>query len=67
MIASPTAADERLFDARQELSAARGEFESRANDLTAEWVRNAQIRFEDSVALAQEWMVTDCPGAEIWV
>ena len=50
-----------LEAARRELAAARSRFESDPSDLATEWVRIAQILYEDMVAVAQEWAVPDCP------
>lgn len=55
------AAAERLHDIEQELYAARVEFQADANDFHAEWVRQAHVRYDDAIAVAQEWMVPNCP------
>jgi hypothetical protein len=54
-----------LEAAQRELAAARSRFESDPSDLATEWVRSAQIHYEDMVAIAQEWAIPDCP-AEDW-
>jgi hypothetical protein len=53
-----------LEAARRELAAARSRFESEPSDLAAEWVRSAQIHYEDMVAVAQEWAIPDCPDED---
>jgi hypothetical protein len=53
-----------LEEARRELAAARARFESDPSDLASEWARSAQIRYEDMVAVAQEWAVPDCPDED---
>jgi len=53
-----------LEDARAELTAARSRFESDPSDLASERVRSAQIHYEDTVALAQEWAIPDCPDED---
>jgi hypothetical protein len=63
---TPAEATRELEMARCELAAARSRFEYESNDVTSEWVRRAQIHYEDMVALAQEWEVPDCPGEEAW-
>ncbi len=58
-------ATEEVEAARRELAAARSRFESDPCDLASEWVRSAQIHYEDTVAVAQEWAVAGCP-VEDW-
>jgi hypothetical protein len=53
-----------LEAAWQELAAARSRFESEPSDLASEWVRSAQIHYEDVVAVAQEWAIPGCPEAD---
>lgn len=55
-----------LEAARRELAAARSRFESEPSDLACEWVRSAQIHYEDLVAVAQEWAAPNCPEEEAW-
>ena len=50
-----------LEAARRELAAARSRFESDPSDLACEWVRGAQIHYQDMVAVAQEWANPACP------
>lgn len=57
-------ASEELEVARRELAAARSRFESDPSDLASEWVRSAQIQYEDMVAVAQEWAIPDCPDED---
>ena len=64
MIAAQTTRE--LEAARRELAEARSRFESGPSDLTSEWVRSAQIHYEDMVAVAQEWAIPDCPDEEDW-
>lgn len=51
----------RLEAATQEYAVARLAFERLGDDLTAEAAREAGIRYENAVAVAQEWAVPDCP------
>jgi hypothetical protein len=53
-----------LDAARRELDAARSRFESEPSDLASEWVRSAQIHYEDMVAVAQEWAIPECPDED---
>jgi hypothetical protein len=53
-----------LEAARRELAAARSRFESEPSDVAGEWVRSAQIHYEDMVAVAQEWAIPDCPDED---
>ncbi|HEY6654769.1 MAG TPA: hypothetical protein VI028_11625 [Solirubrobacterales bacterium] len=53
-----------LEAARRALAAARSRFESEPSDLAGEWVRRAQIHYEDMVAVAQEWAVLGCPDED---
>jgi hypothetical protein len=53
-----------LEAARRELAAARSSFESDPGDPATEWVRSAQIHYEDIVAVAQEWAIPDCPEGD---
>ena len=55
-----------LDAARRELAAARSRFEFEPSDLACEWVRNAQIHYDDMVAVAPEWAIPDCPDEEDW-
>jgi hypothetical protein len=57
-------ATEGLEVARRELAVARSRFESDPSDLASEWVRSAQIQYEDMVAVAQEWAIPDCPDED---
>jgi len=50
--------------AQRELAAARSRFESDPSDQATEWVRSAQIHYEDMVAVAQEWAIPDWPEGD---
>jgi hypothetical protein len=59
-------ATEELEAARRELAMARSRFESEPSDLAIEWVRSAQIHYEDTVSVAQEWAIPGWPDEEDW-
>jgi hypothetical protein len=50
-----------LEAAWRELAWARSRFESDPSEPACEWVRSAQIHYEDMVAVAQEWAIPGCP------
>jgi hypothetical protein len=59
-------ASRELQAARRELAAARLRFEREPSDQSSRSVRRAQIHLEDTVAIAQEWIVPNCPDKGIW-
>jgi hypothetical protein len=59
-------ASRELQAARRELAAARLRFGSQPSDQARRWVRRAQIHLEDTAAVAQKWIVPNCPDEEVW-